>query len=52
MNIYDACEQAYKNGYEKGYATALHDILNNYNKHVMSIPQLVDYIAKQSKIDI
>ena len=52
MTVHDACEQAYKNGYEKGYVSALHDILNHYNKHVMSIPQLVEYVAKQKEINI
>ena len=30
MTVQDACEQAYKNGYEKGYVSALHDILDQY----------------------
>ena len=52
MTVHDACEQAYRNGYERGYISALNDILNHYNKHVMSIPQLVEYVAKQKEINI
>ena len=48
MTVHDACEQAYRNG----YISALIDILNHYDKHVMSIPQLVEYVAKQKEIDI
>ena len=46
MNIYDACEVAYKNGYED----ALEDILNHYNKHNMTIPQLVEYLLQLKKL--
>ncbi len=48
MNAYDAAETAYKNG----YADALKDLLNNYHKYDMTIPELVSYIAKVKEINI
>lgn len=52
MNEYDVAEIAYKHGYESGYAAALKDLLNNYNKCDMTIPQLISYIAKVKEIKI
>ena len=42
MNAHDACEVAYKNGYKD----ALNDVLNHYDKHDMTIPQLVEYLLE------
>ena len=52
MNIYDATEQAFKNGYEQGCKDALNEILDNYNKFIMSIPNLVQVIAQQLNVNI
>lgn len=48
MNIYDASEQAYKNGYDKGYAEALKDVLTSYlHNDEVYIPSLLEELAKQ-----
>ena len=50
MTLNDATEQAYKNGYEKGYIDALKDVLNNYNKSEVIIPAVLEHLAKQRHI--
>lgn len=44
MDMYNATEAAYKNGYEIGYKEAMQDIISNYTENNISIPDLVDNI--------
>ena len=38
----------YDNAYKKGYVKAMNDLLDNYNKHNMSFPALVDMLLLQA----
>ena len=46
MNIYDATEQAYKNGYEQGYKDALNTITTACSTCETITPRLVEEMVK------
>ena len=46
MTVYDATEQAYKNGYEQGYKDALNNINNVCSTCEIITPRLVEEMVK------
>lgn len=44
MNPYDACETAFKNGYEKGYKTGRSDLKEFLNEYILQLNEIVERI--------
>lgn len=44
MNPYDACETAYKNGYEKGYKAGRSDLKEFLNEYILQLNEIVERI--------
>ena len=44
MNPYDACETAFKNGYEKGYKAGRSDLKEFLNEYILQLNEIVERI--------
>lgn len=44
MNPYDACEAAFRNGYEKGYKTGRSNVKEFLNEYILQLNEIVDRI--------
>jgi flagellar biosynthesis/type III secretory pathway protein FliH len=55
MNSYDACETAYKNGYEEGflngYKTATLEFLTEYGLQLKEIVKKIDEMVEKYKAE-